>query len=251
MHKLFLVPLIAALLAVGTAEQAKAGSLWSEAIKATGRLFGGKTLQTGVKGGATAAAKTAASKASREAAELAARKSAASAAKFFGDDALRASAKLAGGKAATFADDFAKVSSKLSAQNQRRLMMLAPDLQKTGQTTKALGLFSKGGSADDVMEMLWRHKGKIAAGAAVTGLVVHGDSIAEAGAEHIAKPFAEVAAFEIVKPMAGPLGVMMLIAAFATMFAVPAVGYLLYRKYWPKSPQPVKVGMPLAEPSLN
>lgn len=233
-----------------TLPQASAGSPWWESIKAAGKWAGVKSLQTGTREAAEMATKRAAVRAAREASEAAAKKSAGAAARFFGDDALRAGAKLAGSKGVSMVDDFAKVSSKLSPQNQRRLMMLAPDLQKSGQTSAALGLFSKGGTSDEVMEMLWRHRGKIAAGAAVTGIVVHGDSIVEAATEHIAKPFAEVAASEIVKPMAGQIRAILGVSILAAMIAVPIVGYWLSRRFFFKATR-LAVALSQSTPSLN
>ena len=206
---------------------------FAEAAKAGGKLIIGKSVQTGARNAANVAAKSAASKAAKEAAEAAAAKTASSALRYLGDDAVRAGAKLAGAKGLSLVDDFAKVTARLSPQNQRRLMMLAPDLQKSGQASNALGLFAKGGRADDVMEMLWRHRGKIAAGAAVTTVVAHGDSIVEASSEHIVKPFAEVAATTILAPMAGPIRMLIGLSSLLVIVGVPAGGYWMYRRYYP------------------
>lgn len=201
---------------------------WSEFFKQTVRAVTGKAGQTAARKSTQHVAGHVASSASSQVARAATSKTTATAIRYFGDDALKAGGKLAG-SATGLIDDFGRVSAKLSAQNHRRLLMLAPDLQKSGQSAATLGLFSKGRSADEVMEMLWRHRGKIATGAAVTGLVMHGDDVVQATSEHVVAPIAEAAAESIVPAIVEPvrIGAYLVLATGACF--MPLVGFKAYR----------------------
>lgn len=79
--------------------------------------------------------------------------------------------------------------------------MLVPVLKKQGKLAEVTTLVNKSPKPDAILEMLWQHREKIAAGAAITALVVHGDDIIEAAAEHVARPVIESGVQHVVAPV--------------------------------------------------
>lgn len=118
----------------------------------------------------------------REATEAAAKQSAALAARQF---------PVAANATADFADDFARAYARLSPQASRRFAQLAPELEQAGASASVVKRLGSVNNADDYIEMLWRHKGKIAAAAATGALVLHGDAVVETAGEHLARPMIE------------------------------------------------------------
>lgn len=172
----------------------------TELLKAGGRTVLRKGASTAVRHGAKHAAKQVTRHTAKQAAQAAARAQASQLVRHFGDDAIRAGGKLAG-KAPAYADDLAKISKSLTPRNQRRLMMLAPEIKKSGRAAKIIKDLAKNSKTDDALEALWRHRGKIAAATAVAAVAVHADDLAKAGGEFVAKPLIEQTIEHVAKPM--------------------------------------------------
>lgn len=129
----------------------------------------------------------------RNAATKAAQRSTAAATRHFGDDLVRTGS--------TFSSQLAAASAKLTAKQQRRLAIMAKGMTQSGKTSmvsKVAAAAKPGSMVDD----LWRlHKGKFAAGVAGGTVLIHGDDIAKAGSEFIAKPLIESAFRHIAAPV--------------------------------------------------
>ena len=148
------------------------------------------------------AVKQATSKASRQAYNVVSKARVTQAMRHFSDDAARA-----GGRVATpaYADDLAKVANSVTAQNHRRLMMLAPELKQSGKAGLVIQHMAKSNKADGAVEFLWRHRGKLAAGTAAATVAVHADDLARAGGEFVAKPIIEGSMEHVAKPVVSTL----------------------------------------------
>ena len=193
--KLTILPLIASMLAISQ-PTCHAGGPASELMKAGGRVL----LRQGVKQGAQQAAKQAAKQSTKTLAQQAAlataRRTTATAARHFGDDLVRAGSR--------FSDDLAKASAKMTGRQQRRLAIMAKEMNQTGKTglVGKLAASSKPGSLVDDM---WQHRGKIAAGVGAATVLIHGDDIAKAGGEYVTKPLIEGTMQHVIAPTAKPV----------------------------------------------
>lgn len=195
----FVVALIVLGISLASGCPAMAGPL-SGAVKTGAKVLTGKAASTATKQAVQQAGKQATAALARETAEAAARQTAIRLTRLLGDDAVRIVRSVAG-KTVTLADDVALATSKVSARNGRRLEMLVPVLKKQGKLAEVTTLVNKSPKPDELLEMLWKHRGKIAAGAAITALVVHGDDIALAAAEHVARPVIESSVQHVVAPV--------------------------------------------------
>jgi hypothetical protein len=209
-------------------QTAWAGSPVAEALKLTARTLGAKGVQTVAKESAEQAGKKLASSLAKEAAEAATRRGAQLAAMQLAKGTVSKGVQVTASSVALKADDIARLTAQMTPQNQRRLMMLLPELEASGQTAKAVSMFAKGGTVDGVMEAIWRNRGTIAVGAGLATAVVHGDDIAEAAGEHIARPAIEQVAAPVADGiktlivMAGVLGSMGLIIGLAYAWSMPS-----------------------------
>jgi hypothetical protein len=104
-------------------------------------------------------------------------------------------------------DDFARAAARMTAQSERRLMMMGPALVRSGQAPTVMARLAQG-NADDLIATLWKHKEKLGAAAAVTALVVHGDDVVqtagqvvEAGGQYVAKPLIDGTMDNVVQPV--------------------------------------------------
>ncbi|CAN0366079.1 unnamed protein product, partial [Ectocarpus sp. 4 AP-2014] len=97
-------------------------------------------------------------------------------------------------------DDLSRTQSLILRSSQRRLMMLAPQLGRTGQSTVVMKKLAAGSHPEDLITRLWAHRGKLTSAAAVTSLLVHGDDLAEAGGRYVAKPLIESGIRRVVAP---------------------------------------------------
>lgn len=172
------------------ANQIQAGVAGQAAKSIVGKVLG-ETAEAAAKKASTRIAAEAAEAAAREAAEATARQTASLAAKQLGATITGASG---------FADDVVRVTAKLTPRNERRLLILGPELAQSGQTQAVLSKMATGNS-DEVIQMLWDHRGKLATAATVTALLVHGDDIVEATTANVAKPVIEGAINHVVSPL--------------------------------------------------
>jgi hypothetical protein len=188
----------------------------SEAIGAAIRKITGHTARKAGKETAEQLGKRAAAEAAQEATEAAAQRTASMAARHFSQTAAASP---------QFADDLAKAYAKLNPQNQRRLVMLAPELEQTGHAASVVGrMASPGGSADELIETLWKHRGKIATAAAVAGVVVHGDAVAAATGEYVAKPLIDGTMEHVVAPASRVIVFGVTLVGLATLAALLMIG---------------------------
>lgn len=178
--------------------------------------------RTAAKEGVKHATKQFASQVTRHSASTVAGSRATLALRHFGDDAVRVGGKLVN-KPLSYADDLAKVSGKLSAQSHRRLMMLAPELKKTGQAGSVVAQLARSSNADKAVSFLWRHKGKLATATAVGAAAWHADAIAEAGGKYVLKPAIEGMAEHVAKPI---------VSRMAPLFAFVGLGTLMCFLLW-------------------
>jgi hypothetical protein len=109
---------------------------------------------------------------------------------------------------------------RMTPRNQRRLQMLAPELARSGQSGPVVARLATG-QADELIETLWKHKGKLATAGVVGSLLVHGDTVIAATAEHVAQPLITGTMEHVVAPISRGvttvlvLGGIALIASFA------------------------------------
>lgn len=164
----------------------------SHAAKAVGRSL----AKAGARQETKQLVREGAEQAVKEGAKTAARRSLVLTAHHFGQAAVHSSG---------FVDDLARASSHLSPRSQRRLMMLAPEIGKTGKSATVVKNLATSGNADDVIAHLWAHRGKLVAAGAMTGLLVHGDDIAEAGGKYVAKPLIEGSMQHVAAPLTASL----------------------------------------------
>lgn len=162
-----------------------------QAAKAIARKFTGEAVEAVAKKTAKRVASEVAEKSAKEVAEATARRTASAAARQFGH---------AVASAPRFADDLAKAGAKMTARNERRLMMMAPTLKESGQAAAVVSRLANG-NADELIETLWKHREKLGAAAVVTGLLIHGDDVVEAGGEFVAKPVIDGTMEHVVAPV--------------------------------------------------
>lgn len=198
----------------------------SSAARAIVRKLTGKAATTAATQTAKQLARKAAAKVTAETAEAVARRASSAATRHF--------ARTAAGSP-RFVDDFAKAYGHLASHNQRRLLMLAPELEKTGCAAAVVTRIGNG-SADQIIETLWKHRGKLASAAAVTALVVHGDDVAAAGGEFVTKPLIDGTMDHVVGPASRIVVSAVVLAALVTLAAalywqgVPPAVRLLFSK---------------------
>lgn len=174
---------VALLIAVQCTTTTKAGSPASEIVKSVAKQIAGKTAIQAARETAEQAGKAIVKQASKETAELVAKRGLLSTVRHFGDELVST-----GAKSLKFTDDLAKVSSKTTAQSQRRLSMLAKEWNNSGKTADAVQVLAASTNPDAMIERLWKHRAKIAAGAAVTAVMLHGDDMVHAAGEFMVKP---------------------------------------------------------------
>jgi hypothetical protein len=153
----------------------------SQAVKVMARKLAGEAAKDTAKKTAKYLATEAAEKSAKEATKAAVKRTASVATHHFGKVAATAP---------QFVDDFAKATAKMTPRNARRLQMLAPKLNESGQAVQVVSHLASG-NADLLIESLWRHKEELGAAAVVTGLLIHGDDIVNASGEYVAKPVIE------------------------------------------------------------
>lgn len=181
---------IVVILCFGAVQHASAG-VSSAAAKVIARKLTGEAVEATAKSAAKRAAAEAAEKAVQEAAKAATRRAVSTAAQHFGKAVVT--------NVPRFADDLAVATSRLSSRNGRRLMMMAPRLAESGQAPDVIARMATG-NADELIETLWKHREKLGTAAVVTGLLVHGDNIIEAGGEFVAKPVIDGTMAHVIAP---------------------------------------------------
>lgn len=170
-----------------------------QAVRHGGKLILGKAAQKAAAKSAEHAVKRAGATVLRESSEAAAKRTSATIAARFGDDAFRVGTSTLS-KSGTLADDVIAVSSKLTSRNNRRLQMLATQMGKGSQTREMVKTLSKSGRPNEVIEQLWQHRGKLAAGVGAAAVLIHGDDIVNAGGEYLVKPIVEEGMRNVVSP---------------------------------------------------
>lgn len=207
------VLLLVAILVAGQGEAMAGGIL--EAMKGVSKVIGREAGQEAAEAGGKNIAKSVATELVQEGGESVAKQTGKALAKSFGDDVAR----LASGSS----DDFAKGLGSLSAQNVRRLQMMSGDLKATGKSSEVLNLISKGGKGDQIVDFLWRNKGMILGGTAITTLLMHPDA-AIAATGDIGKVLISTAGSNIALPLvqAAPImpGILIALALASVVFLV-------------------------------
>lgn len=189
---LSLIAVMASSIASTSAEAGILGKVIREAAEAI--------VKTGTVEGLELGAKSASKKVAKEYAELAAKRAASKTVMSFTDDAVR----LAGSQSAalSLADDAAKATAKLSSRNARRLAMMADDIEKSGKTPELIKHLAENAAADQCVDFLWRNKGAILTGAAITTVMMNPEIISEP-VSRIGEVAVDATAREIVHPLTG------------------------------------------------
>lgn len=210
--------LLVAILVAGQGEAMAGGIL--EAVKGVSKVIGLEVGQEAAEAGGKNVAKSVAKELVQEGSESVAKQTGKVLAKSFGDDVARV--------ASSSSDDLAKGLESLSAQNVRRLQMMSGDLKATGKASEVIKLISNGGMGDQVVDFLWRNKGTIVGGTAITTLLMNPDMVIGATGE-IGKVLISTAGNCIALPMvqnaptmAGVLIVLTLLA-IVTLVSVTAL----------------------------
>lgn len=156
--------------------------------------------KTGTREALEHGARSAGKKAVMEATEAAAKRAASRAIVRYSDDAIR----LTGSRSAalSLADDAAKVTAKVSPRNARRLAMMADDIERSGKTPELLKHLAENAAADQCVDFLWRNKGTIVGGAAITTLIMNPEIVAES-TSRIGEAAVDATAREIIRPLTG------------------------------------------------
>ena len=207
--------LIFALLMTMIFSQTSSANPITHMLKTGWRSVFGHGSRTAIKEGGKQLTKQAVSKATRHTAKTVAQSRTASALRHFGNKGVRVGSKLAT-KAPAYADDLARVSKSLTAQNHRRLIMLAPELKKTGQAGKVIKQLAKSKKADEVLEFLWRHRGKLATLTVASAAAIYADDLAKAGGEYFMKPIIDNCFEYLAKPMVGMFATLMMLLSLVT-----------------------------------
>lgn len=189
------------------------GGVGSSAIKGIARKLTGEAAE--------ATAKTAAKKLGTEALEATAKEAAKAAARRAASAATQQFGKAVVANAPRFADDFAIATARLTSRNGRRLAMMAPKLAESGQAPEVVARLTTG-NADELIETLWKHREKVGAAAIVTGLLIHGDDVVNAGGEFVAKPVIEGTMDHVVAPTSRLLVSGIVLTFLIGMFALAA-----------------------------
>lgn len=216
MYRVFTASALLSLLLV----QTSAANPLTELLKAAGRAAFRKTGSEAARHGTKQVLKQSATHSARKGLGTVARSRATQTIRAFGDDAVRAGAS----KAPAYADDLAKASASLSARNHRRLLMLAPELKKSGRAAHVARQLAKSKQPNQVLDAIWRNRAGLAAATAATAVVIHGDDLAEAGGQYVAKPLVESAMEHVARPIVRTLTTMLWVG-------VPLVGLCLAFKF--------------------
>lgn len=171
------------LVALGFSIVPSAHAQLGKALREGAEYLGKKALGEGAQEATEAGAKKLLREAATESSEQLLKKSGLVAARF-SDDAAEALAKH--GDAVVplinqFGDDAAQAVSQVTGRNARRLAMLSDELAATPQSAEVLQLVTKSGKANQVVDFLWSHKGKLATTAIVATLIANTDQVLESG----------------------------------------------------------------------
>lgn len=210
----FLIGTCVCFVVIATSTQpVEASGLLKELFKMGGRL----------------SSKRGAAEAAEQAAKHGARRSAAHGGRLMtrhGDDAARGVSK-AVGEGASYADNLAAASRRLTPQNARRLAMMKKELEATGQAPQVMSILAKHGKADEAMEFLWRNRGTLVGGAAVTSLCMNPDlvlgSATDLGKHAISAGSKEIfapAVKTIVDTVKLPMGIAMIVCFVGVVVAL-------------------------------
>jgi hypothetical protein len=217
-----------------------AGAQWGKLLKESAEFAGKKLFKEGAQEATEAASKKLLREATQESGEQLLKRSGLLAARY-SDEAASAIAKHGDSVVPLinqFGDDAAKAVSQLSGRNARRLSMLSDELATVPQGQEVLQLVAKGGKADQIVEFLWSHKGKIASTAVLASLLANTDAVLEAGTA-ITVAGVTTTGDSLVKPLAeeaGPtfryaLGGGLLLMLSSLFLGTAVVSIYVYRRY--------------------
>ncbi|MEM8671656.1 MAG: hypothetical protein AAGG48_29330 [Planctomycetota bacterium] len=145
------------------------------------------------------------------------------------------SKSLAGGASKQAISELTLATAKLTGRNQRRLLMMAEDLNRTGRTADLVAFLGSAAQPDRIIEALWANRGKLATGAALSALVIHGDDMVEAVASHVAGPAIEQSIESTMKHVAGPIAAKASPIALSFGVVVALAAPILVFSVWTKT----------------
>ncbi len=105
----------------------------------------------------------------------------------------------------TYGDDAAQAMSKVSAQSARRLTLLGPEIQASGQGKQFMAFLAKRGDADQIIDFIFRNKGTLAGGVLLTAIIANPEKVLGAASKSIAN-VVSAAGESVVEPMAAEVG---------------------------------------------
>lgn len=176
---------------------------WNKLLREGAEFIGKKVFKEGAQEAAEMGGKKILRKAAQESSEQLLKRSGIQAARFSGEAAQALSKH---GNAVVplinrYGDDAAQALTKVGERNARRLSMLADDLAMSPQGADVLRLVAKGGKGDQIVDFLWKHRGKIAGTAILGTLLANTDSVLEAGAT-VTTSAIETTGKSLVEPLA-------------------------------------------------
>ncbi|WP_145349505.1 hypothetical protein [Roseimaritima multifibrata] len=113
--------------------------------------------------------------------------------------------------------------------------MLAPDLKAAGKSGEVIQLLAKGGKADEVLDFLWRNKGTIVGGAAVSAVLANPDKVLAAGGEYVVKPAVQSTVSSVAAPttlIASGLGFLLFTGGLFTVAVAAATSDAFRKTLW-------------------
>ena len=100
-----------------------------------------------------------------------------------------------------YGDDAIRAAKKLSPQNARRLQMMSPSIEKSGNGKQLMTLLAKSKNSNQIVEFLYRHRFELAGGVLVAAVIANPDKVLGATSDSVSKVVGTTGR-EIVTPIA-------------------------------------------------
>ncbi len=215
--------LIVAVCLLGS-NQIEAG-VGSEILKSVGKIVTREVGEEAAEAGGKAAVKSLAKELVEEGSKQAIRRGGTALIRNLGDDLARG--------VASQGDDVARGLSTLSAKNARRLSMMADELAATGKSSEVVQMIAKGGVGDQVVDFLWRSKGTLVGGAAITTLFMNPDAVLGASSD-LGGVIMEVAGQNLMQPLIEHSPVLGSFAVFFPLMLMAIFAFLIIVAFFSK-----------------
>jgi hypothetical protein len=235
-----LLAVICAIAIVGFGSVKPAHAQWNKVLREGAEFLGKKVMKEGAQEAAEMGSKKILREAAQESTEQVLKRSSVRAGRY-SDEAAAAVIKHGDTVAPLineFGDDAAQAVTQITDRNARRLTMLTEELATSPQGADLMQLVAKGGQGDQIVDFLWKHRGKIAGTAILGTLLANTDAVLESGTaittsaiettgESLVEPLAEEAA-PTLRYVFG-VGVLMVLGCL--FLATVVLSVYLYRYY--------------------